>query len=86
MPIHVRTTVDLTKYYIKSPNEMTRAELAELEKELREIEEEAEEEAKNQQKPEGEEEQEEAEEDKEDELTRGKKKRMIRKAQKEQNA
>ena len=43
MPISVRTTVDLTKYYIKSPVEMTRLELAELEKELREIEEEAEE-------------------------------------------
>ena len=64
---------------------MTRAELAELEKELREIEEEAEEEKNQQQKEEGEEDQEEAEEDKEDELTRGKKKRMIRKAQKEQN-
>lgn len=44
VPLHVRVTQDLTKYYIKSPNEMTRAELGELEKELREIEEEAEEE------------------------------------------
>jgi len=81
VPVHVRSTVDLTKYYIKSPNEMTRMELAELEKELREIEEEQEAEDKliNPDAAQGGE-GEESEDDKEDELTRGKKKRMIRKA------
>ena len=85
VPVNVRTTVDLTKYYIRSPNEMTRSELAELEKELREIEEEQEAEDKLQ-NPEGVQDAEDSDDDKEDELTRGKKKRMIRKAQKEQNA
>ena len=42
VPLNVRVTEDLTKHYIKDPNEMTRIELAELEKELRDIEEEAE--------------------------------------------
>jgi|LakMenE18May11ns_1017448.scaffolds.fasta_scaffold9013131_1 hypothetical protein len=46
IPLNVRVTTDLTKHYIKSPNEMTRLELAELEKELREIEDEAEDEDK----------------------------------------
>lgn len=43
VPVHVRVSTDLTKYYIKSPSEMTRPELAELEAELRKIEEEEEE-------------------------------------------
>lgn len=40
VPVNVRATTDLTKYYIKSPAEMTRLELADLERELRELEEE----------------------------------------------
>ena len=38
MPTHVKATEDMSKYYIKSPQEMSRYELAELEQELREVE------------------------------------------------
>ena len=38
MPAHVKVSEDHSKYYIKSPSEMSRYELAELEQELREIE------------------------------------------------
>jgi hypothetical protein len=83
VPVNVRATVDLTKYYIKSPNEMTRPELAQLERELREIEEEEEEmEKQNIKVTDPNEEEDDA---KEDELRRGQKKRAIRKAQKEAN-
>ena len=38
MPALVKVREDHSKYYVKSPSEMSRYELAELEKELREIE------------------------------------------------
>ena len=38
MPAHVKAKEDQSKYYIKSPQEMSRYELADLERELREIE------------------------------------------------
>jgi hypothetical protein len=87
VPVSVRQTTDLTKYYIKSPAEMTRPELAELEKELRELEEQEEELQKLQamggtnllETDQGEMEE---EEHQADELKRGKKKRAIRKAAK----
>ena len=84
VPLNVRVTTDLTKHYIKSPQEMTRLELAELEKELREIEDEAEDEDKKGEKgvEDQDEEEEESEAENDDDLKRGKKKRAIRKAAK----
>ena len=37
MPAHVKVSQDHSKYYIKSPSEMSRYELAELEQELRDL-------------------------------------------------
>lgn len=39
MPAHARATVDQSKYYLKTPQEMSRFEIAELETMLREIDE-----------------------------------------------
>ena len=38
MPAHIKANEDMSKYYIKTPDQMSRYELAELEKELRELE------------------------------------------------
>ena len=37
MPAHVKVSTDHSKWYVKSPQEMSRYELAELEQELREM-------------------------------------------------
>ena len=39
MPMHARVSEDQSKYYLKTPQEMSRFEIAELEQMLREIDE-----------------------------------------------
>ena len=39
MPAHAKATEDQSKYYLKTPQEMSRYEIAELEQQLREIDE-----------------------------------------------
>jgi hypothetical protein len=34
MPVHLKSTMDFSKYYIKNPEELSRREMAELEKEV----------------------------------------------------